>query len=140
MAELKARVQITLRPAVPMPHERDLSFLPIAETRTSEGDRRQIGRLFVNCKIRIIGRRVRVVIAVLIMKNKWIAEFVAGVGETFHAVPAASGFRRRQGIGMLPVVAEMRPAGNEHERLTDAGSFQSSQLLRTLVEREQFVV
>src|ERR1039458_977467 len=106
-----------------MPHERDLSFLPIGETRTGEGERRQISRLFVNCKIRIIRRRVGVVIAVLIVKNKWIAEFVAGVGETSQAVPTTRGFRRRQRVGMLAVVAEMRPAGNEHERLADASGF-----------------
>jgi len=94
-AELETRVQITLRPAVPMAHVGDLPLLPIAKARTGKGDGREIGRLFVNGEVGIEGGRVGVVIAVLVVKHEGPAERMRGVIETLHAGPTAGHVRRR---------------------------------------------
>src|ERR1035437_2155332 len=140
MAGLKARIEVSLFAVVPMAHERNLPFLGIAETRAGKCFRRQRRVFLVNRKLRIIRWRVQIVIAVLVVENKWVAEFTAGVGETLHTVPTARDFRRRQRIGMLAVVAEMRPAGNENQRAINTAGLQFLQLLRALVESKKFVV
>ncbi len=60
-------------------------------------------------KLRIIGRSIKIVIAILIVQRKEIAQFSACLIQPLHAVPAA-GFRGgRQLVGMLRVVSQPRP-------------------------------
>ena len=140
VAELEPRIEIALRSAVPMAHEGNLAFLPIAKAGAGEGDGGGIGGFLVDGEVGVERGRVGVVIAILVVKEKGIAEGVRGIEEAFHAVPATGDFGRRQGVGMLAVVAEVRPAGTNDEGLAYAGGLEVAKLLRALVEGEQLVV
>src|SRR5262249_10768077 len=63
MSQHEARAEKCLRPAVPMAHEWNVAFLPIAETCAGERLRWGARIFFVNCELWIVRRRVNVVIA-----------------------------------------------------------------------------
>src|SRR5436190_14898452 len=89
MPQHKTSVEEGLRATIPVTHKRQVAFLPIAEARAGESLWRTCGIFFVNGELRIEGRRVNVVIAVLIVQREEVAKHAAGISQTFQPFPTA---------------------------------------------------
>src|SRR5215472_8577530 len=74
------------------------------------------------------------------MQDVRITELVAGLDEPFESCPNTGFLGWRQGVRMLPVIAQMRPAGNEYEHVIKAARSQITQLFGALVKADQAVI
>src|SRR6266568_3683706 len=140
MPEPETIIQISLLATVPMSHHRDVAVFRIAETAARESLRRQLRILFAHRELRIIRRGVKIIVAILIVKNVPVAKFASRVDESFESFPPAGLFRRRQRIGMLTVVAEMRPTGDENQNVIESARLQIAQLFCPLIKGAQAIV
>ncbi len=97
VSEHEAVVQIPLGAAVPVIHQRDVPVFPVIfESSAREGGRRPEIVLLLYSEIRIPGRSIKVVIAILIVKPTRIAKFLASIKERFHARPPTSLWQREE--------------------------------------------
>src|SRR6266571_4109200 len=113
MPEPETIIQISLLAAVPMPHHRNVAVFRISKPAARKSLRRQLRVFFAHCELRIVRRSVKIIIAILIVKNVPVPKLASRVDESFESFPAARLFRRRQRIRMLPVITEMRPPRDE---------------------------
>src|SRR5438552_860686 len=134
MPEPETIIQISLLPAVPMPHHRGVAVFRIAKTAARESLRWKLRVFFAHCELRIVRRGVKIVVAVLIVKNVPVAKLAGGVDESFKSLPTTGLFRRRERIRMLPVVSEMRPTGNENQNAIESARLQIPKLFCPLIK------
>src|SRR5947199_2743880 len=140
MPEPETIIQISLLAAVPMPHHRNVAVFRITETAARKSLRWKLRILFAHSELRIVRRGIEIVVAVLIVKNVPVAKFASGIDESFESFPAASLFRRRERIRMLPVVTEMRPTGNEDQNPIESARLQVAQLFCSFIKGGQAIV
>src|SRR2546425_955977 len=140
MPEPETIIQISLLATVPMPHQRKVAVFRVTETAARKSLRRQLRIFFAHGELRIVRRSVEIIIPILIVKNVWIAKLASGIHQALESFPTARLFRRRQRIGMLPVVSEMRPPGDENQHLIESARFQIAELFRSFIKRGQAIV
>src|SRR4051812_31594579 len=80
---------------------------------------------------------IDIVVAVLIVQAEQITKFAARIGKAAHALVSTSFWRRRQHVGMLPVVTFFRPAGHHGRNPVESVLLVFAQLLGALVEGGQ---
>ena len=69
---------------------------------------------------RVEGRRVQIVVAVLVMDAEQVAQLVHGVAQLLHALPAAGFGTGGQIVRVLVVIARLRPSVEMQVHLLDA--------------------
>jgi hypothetical protein len=65
-------------------------------------------------ELRVIGRGIHVVVAILIVEIIDVSEFPARIDPPFQTLPAAGGGSGRQNVRMLAVIPQIGPAGQSH--------------------------
>ena len=90
--------------------------------------------------VRIVGRRVEVIVAVLVVDAEHVAQLLHGVREGLEPRPAAGLPAGRQVIGMLVVVAGLSPAVQMQIQLVNAHALEPANAFFPLGKRRHMVV